>query len=262
MDMDPTPYLGRIAYSGTTNPNQVALSALHLAHLRAVPFENLDIHWQRPIHLDQAALYDKIVRQRRGGFCYELNGLFAWLLSRLGFAVTLLSARVFSSGQPGPEFDHLALLVHLDEDWLVDVGFGDSFLQPLRFQMGAEQAQANGRYRLEQHGAEITLYRQQPEGEWEAQYLFSTQPRQLPEFAAMCHYHQTSPDSSFTRRRVCTLATADGRITLSDQRLIVTSNGQRQETAVADDAAFASLLWQHFAIQTPPARSAGPGDRL
>lgn len=248
MQRNPTLYLNRIGYNGPTRPDEAALSALHLAHLRAVPFENLDIHWQRPIHLEEGALYDKIVHQRRGGFCYELNGLFAWLLRNLGYSVTLLSARVFSGGQPGPEYDHLALLVHLGEPWLVDVGFGDSFLQPLRFRVGEEQAQANGRYRLAQTGEEITLYRQQDEAAWEAQYLFSPQSRQLSEFADMCHYHQTSPDSSFTRRRVCTLATADGRITLSDSRLIVTIQGARQETAVADESAFADLLWRHFAI--------------
>ena len=85
---------------------------MHRAHLLAVPFENLDIHLGRPISLDQDALFGKIVTRRRGGFCYELNGLFALLLRELGFEVTLLSAGVArADGGFGPEFDHLTLLV-------------------------------------------------------------------------------------------------------------------------------------------------------
>jgi N-hydroxyarylamine O-acetyltransferase len=245
-------YLSRLAYTGPTTPDAHTLAALHLAHLRTVPFENLDIHRQWPIRLDRDSLYDKIVRQRRGGFCYELNGLFAWLLGELGFSVTLLSAQVYNSeGQPGPEFDHLALLVELDEPWLADVGFGDSFLEPLRWRVEEEQAQANGRYRLTtlEDDNQWLLCRGQSGQDWAPQYRFSTQARQLADFAGMCHYHQTSPASHFTRQRLCTRATAAGRITLTDARLIVTTNGRRRETAVADEAAFRAFLTRHFAIR-------------
>ena len=242
------PYLNRIDYKGTTEPTQHTLAALHQAHLYAVPFENLDIHWKRPIRLELVALYDKIVRQRRGGFCYELNGLFAWLLTSLGFEVTLLSARVYSNRDPGPEFDHLTLLIQLNEPWVVDVGFGDCFLQPLRLQKKEPQIQKNGRYHLIQTGEEITLYRQQQEQAWSPQYVFSLQPRQLSDFATMCLYHQTSPASSFTRKTICTRATENGRISLSGRRLISTINGVRQETAVQDDATYMGLLRQQFGI--------------
>jgi N-hydroxyarylamine O-acetyltransferase len=244
-------YLSRLAYAGPTTPDAHTLAALHLAHLRAIPFENLDIHQQRPIRLDPESLYDKIVRQRRGGFCYELNGLFAWLLRELGFTVTLLSARVYNgAGDLGPEFDHLTLLVQLEEPWLADVGFGDSFLEPLRLQAGEEQAQANGRYRLTPLDDDNWLLAREQSGQdWAPQYRFSTQPRQLAVFAEMCRYHQTSPDSHFTRQRLCTRATAEGRITLTDVRLIITSNGHRQETAVVDTATFTTLLTRHFAIR-------------
>ena len=116
-------YLTRIEYQGSLEPNLQNLSALQKAHMQAVPFENLSIHYKQPILLNEEALYKKIVEQNRGGFCYELNGLFAWLLRSLGYKVEMLSAGVITdSGGFGPEFDHMTLLVHLEEDYLVDVG--------------------------------------------------------------------------------------------------------------------------------------------
>src|SRR5215216_6410072 len=110
--MDIPAYLDRINYHGAIDPTAAALRELHRAHLLAVPFENLDIHLGRPIVLEQQALFAKIVTRRRGGFCYELNGLFALLLRDLGFDVTLLAAGVArADGSFGPEFDHLTLLV-------------------------------------------------------------------------------------------------------------------------------------------------------
>src|SRR5580693_4132225 len=142
-------YLARISYNGSLEPTAETLSRLHLAHLYAVPFENLDIHLGRKITCDESRFFHKIVGLRRGGFCYELNGAFASLLRELGFRVTLLSARVaHPDGSYGPEFDHLTLCVDLEEPWLADVGFGDCFLEPLRLESRAGQPQ-NGRvYRL------------------------------------------------------------------------------------------------------------------
>ena len=130
--MELAAYLDRINDAGPLDPSAATLRRLHVAHLLSVPFENLSIHWREPIVLEDGALFEKVVRRRRGGFCYELNGLFAALLRALGFHVTMLSAGVASGeGKFGPEFDHMALLVTLPERWLVDVGFGDSFREPL-----------------------------------------------------------------------------------------------------------------------------------
>src|SRR5271169_1200439 len=125
-------YLDRIAYAGPLAPRLEVLRNLHRAHLLSVPFENLDIAAGRKIVCDEHAFIHKIVELRRGGFCYELNGAFAALLRAIGFQVTLLSARVpRENGSDGPEFDHLALRIDLERSWLADVGFGDSFLEPL-----------------------------------------------------------------------------------------------------------------------------------
>lgn len=241
-------YLSRISYGGPTLPSVQTLSQLHRAHLFHVPFENLDIHLGNRIILNVDSLYDKIVCRRRGGFCYELNGLFAWLLAELGFHVTILSARVFDGGRPGPEFDHLTLLVELKEHWLADVGFGDSFHQPLRISEPKTQKQGSNSFRLAHEAQSITLYRLQGNLDWEPQYVFSLIPRQLSEFADMCQYHQTSPKSSFTRKRICTLPTDTGRVTLSNMRLIITEGEQRREEEVIGLNQYSQLLRQHFGI--------------
>src|SRR5262245_64571627 len=112
--MDRAAYLDRLAYAGSTTTTAETLAELHVAHLLAVPFENLSIHSGETIRLDPDWLFDKIVGRRRGGFCYELNGLFAELLVDLGFHVERLAARVYGAvGHLGIPFDHMALAVSI-----------------------------------------------------------------------------------------------------------------------------------------------------
>jgi N-hydroxyarylamine O-acetyltransferase len=253
--MNLSAYLQRLNYTGSLNPTARTLRALHQAHLLAVPFENLDIHMGQPIVLDEAAFFRKIVERQRGGFCYELNGLFAALLRELGFEVTLLSARVAREDRSfGPEFDHLTLLVRLKERWLADVGFGENFREPLRLDETGEQAQAQGTYRLTQDGEARTYWERDEAKGWQAQYCFTLQPRQLADFAERCHYQQTSPRSHFTQKRICSLATPEGRVTLSDFRLIITSHGQRQERELANREEHEAALRDYFGIdlRVPP----------
>ena len=142
-----TAYLDRINYRGSLLPTAETLRALQVAHLLAVPFENLSIHAKEPIVLEDEALFIKIVERRRGGFCYECNGLFAALLRALGFNVRMLSAEVANAaGVFGPAFDHMTLMVSLEQRWLVDVGFGDSFREPLRLDEQHEQLQGRRAY--------------------------------------------------------------------------------------------------------------------
>jgi len=257
--MDVSAYLDRIGYTGSLTANEATLRALQRAHLMTVPFENLDIGLGRKIICDEPAFLQKIITQRRGGFCYELNGAFAALLRALGFNVTLLSAQVpRADGSDGPEHDHLALRVDLDEPWLADVGFGDFCLEPLRFKLGVEQDQNKKTYRIverERERAASTEDRQllaveaaEIGGNWKTEYLFSLVPRELQEFVGMCHYHQTSPESPFTRKRICSMATADGRITLADMKLIVTRNGSREERLLGSDEEWKAALRDYFQI--------------
>ena len=161
LSMDTEGYLERIGYTGPRDPTPELVRRLHRAHLLAVPFENLDIPLGRPIELSVPAFYDKIVRRRRGGFCYELNGLFGWLLRQLGFGVTLLSARVYHLGEPGPDFEHALLLVEAGERLIADVGFGDSFIEPLALE-GTREAEQQGSFSRLGSGAQRILERRQP----------------------------------------------------------------------------------------------------
>jgi N-hydroxyarylamine O-acetyltransferase len=247
--LDVPAYLARIDYSGATAPTEGNLRAIHYAHLCAVPFENLDIGLGRKIALNEDSILNKVVALRRGGFCYELNGAFAALLRALGFEVTLLSARVARThGGEGPEFDHLTLRVDLQESWLADVGFGESFLRPLRIGTDVEQEDAAGIFRLIERSGRIHMDRAELDGRWTPQYSLSLQPRCLEEFASMCHFHQTSPDSSFTKNRICSRATPSGRVTLSGMKLIVTENDKRNERTLASEEEGMIALREQFGI--------------
>ena len=266
--LDPREYLARIsfatpAYSEFHRPSLMLLKALHEAHMLAAPFENLSIHYGQPIVLRNELLFDKIVRRRRGGFCYELNGMFAWLLRQLQYRVTLLSAEVAEPGGTfSPPYDHLALLVHDVDgaDWLADVGFGDSFRQPLRFQGNLEQDGADGHtYRLRESqthdGAQgerdqppYWLVEQHGDAQWEPVYRFTLRPHALTDFAERCSYQQTSPDSHFTQKRICSLALPNGRISLSDLRLITTLDGKREERMLSSEDEYRAVLAERFGV--------------
>ena len=225
----------------------------------SVPFENLDIPLGRPIVLSLPMLFEKVVQHRRGGFCYELNALFGWLLQEIGFQVEMLSGRVFNGGVPGPEFDHMLLLVQTGERLIADVGFGDSFVEPIRLGH-EEQAQYGSSYRLVEQDDVWTLQQWSPQSDWNNQYYwysFSLKPRHLDDFHAMCHYHQTSLDSNFTKKSICTLATRNGRITMSNGRLIVTSDGHREERTVASAEEYQTLLEKYFGIDLEDEVDAG-----
>jgi N-hydroxyarylamine O-acetyltransferase len=247
---DPKAYLARIGYTGSTDPTAETLSALHLAHLYTVPFENLDISLGRNITCDLERFFHKIVDRHRGGFCYELNGAFAALLRELGFRVTLLSARVArEDGSASPEFDHMALRVDLDEPWLADVGFGDSFLEPLRLIPEIEQEQYGQRFRIAAVRGVMIVQRQVGDNPWKSQFRFTQTARQLCDFEARCQFQQTSPDSHFTRQRICTLPTRDGRITLADLKLIRTTQGGREERMLQNEDEWRAAIAEHFGVR-------------
>jgi N-hydroxyarylamine O-acetyltransferase len=231
-------------------PSAGTLRNLHRAHLLTVPFENLDIAWKREIRVDQEAFVQKIVEQRRGGFCYELNGAFAALLEALGFRVTLLSARVPCADESeGPEFDHLTLRVDLEQPWLADVGFGDSFVDPMRLETGVAQEQYGRCFRIVEQEQDLRL--EKKETGWKTEYVFNLKPRRLEEFADMCRYHQTSAESPFTQKRVCSILRSDGRVTLSDRKLICTRKGVREERMLASEEEWSAVLRDEFGVCRP-----------
>ena len=248
--MDVEAYLRRIQYDGARDPSPATLRGLHRQHLFTVPFENLDIPLGTPIVLDPEYLFDKIVARKRGGFCYELNGLFHDLLAALGFQVQMLSARVGrADGSLSPEFDHMLLMVMLDDPWLADVGFGDSFVSPLLLQSEAtELVEGNSRFHVAWSNGAWDVLRRDGESKPVKQYRFTEVARELSEFVPMCHFHQTSPESHFTQNSLCSKALPDGRVTISGMRLITTKNAARKETVLNNREELRECLRQQFGI--------------
>jgi N-hydroxyarylamine O-acetyltransferase len=195
-------YLERIHYVQAVKPDIESLRGLQVAHLQSVPFENLDIGLQQMIEINEPAIWNKLVVNKRGGFCYELNGLFAWLLKQIGFEVTYLNARVFNrEGNLGIDFDHLALLVQIPGQtghWLADVGFGDSFNEPLSFEERGEQVQGLRAFKLEPTRNGWIAWQKNYDETWKRLYFFDLQPHKFPE-----EYYQQSDSrrAHLARRR-------------------------------------------------------------
>ncbi|MFS0838385.1 arylamine N-acetyltransferase family protein [Paenibacillus sp. 1P03SA] len=225
-------YLKRIGASRPAKPDLSALKELQRRHMLHVPFENLDVIRQVPITLDTASFYEKVIGRRRGGFCYELNGLFSTLLRELGFTVRLIAATVAKpDGTWGMPESHAAILAEFDHPYLVDVGFGDSARSPVPLD-GTPVEDVSGVYRAAKATDADGLYDLQRAGEdghWIALYRFSTAPRSLESFAEACAFNQTSPESHFTQKLLATRATAAGRVTISGDQLIETTGNDKSK---------------------------------
>jgi N-hydroxyarylamine O-acetyltransferase len=237
--------------SGSLAPTAETLRALQVAHLQAVPFENLSIHAGEAIVLEEDALFTKIVDNRRGGFCYEANGLFAGLLRALGFDVAMLAAGVATTkGGFGPDFDHMTLMVTLDQRWLADVGFGESFVEPLLLDSREEQVQGSRSFRIFEDGSHLVLMRRDEGEDWIPQYRFTLQPHTFSDYEEMCRFHQTSPESHFTKNTICSRVTEDGRVTLSGMRLITTTGPQhvRDERTLSSKEEYERILREQFGV--------------
>jgi N-hydroxyarylamine O-acetyltransferase len=240
-------YLDRAGVAWPTAGDAAGLRALHLAHQMAVPFENLSIHLAEPISLDEGDLVDKIVRRRRGGFCYELNGAFALLLEALGARVSRVAARVYGEAGLSPPFDHLALVVRPADGsgpWLADVGFGSHSDYPLLLDARDDQDDPAGRFRLADAGAgDIDVLK-----DGQPQYRLETRERTLADCVPTCWWQQTSPRSHFTRSTICSRRTPDGRVSISGRTLIQTRDGTRTEQQIDTDDALLTAYRDYFGI--------------
>jgi N-hydroxyarylamine O-acetyltransferase len=248
--MNISAYLSRIGIEADDlELGDETLRILQRKHLLTVPFENLDIHWKRAIVLDVDRFYAKVVGEKRGGFCYELNVLFNELLLSLGFMTRLISARVFNGSEHGPEFDHMAIIVTIgDDEYLVDVGFGDFTAEPLRYGLGAEQQDETGIFVIRRFDDEYFEVAKRDGDEWKSEYIFKDVPRKLSEFSEMCDFQQFSPESHFTKGKVCSILTEGGRKTLTDKKFLVTVNDEKEETLVESETDFEQILAREFQI--------------
>ncbi|WP_369213425.1 arylamine N-acetyltransferase family protein [Streptomyces flavofungini] len=258
-ELDIDAYLTRLGHTGETKPNLDTLRALHRAHVAAIPFENLEMMLGRPVPLDLAALQDKMVRRRRGGYCYEQNLLFAAALERVGFDVTGLGARVRAGASATRAVTHMLLKVEADgEAWHCDVGFGgDGLLEPFPLRAGAEERQGEWRFQLHaEEGGVLVLRTWRPEG-WFDLYAYTLEPRLFVDYAVMNHYTSTHPMSSFIRRPVLQRAAPDARRRLvGDQFAVTRADGTVTERTVSVSE-LPDVLVREFGIELDSADIAG-----
>ena len=261
-------YLARIGYSGDRAPTLENLRAMHRAHFLNVPFENLDIARGVPIVVDEAVNMRKLVERRRGGFCLEVTGTFARVLRALGYRVDVIGAQVEIQNTPtfgsdrevpdGPvEFmsaealdkarGQMITIVHLDERWLADVGFGGRLVEPLRLDERAPQRFGIRTYTISNEGDRYRVACDEP-GTPPGSYQFLLRPREWEDFHEVCHWLQTSPDSRFTQGDIVSLATPTGRVTLAEGRLIVSEGGERSEMDITSPDEQRAILRNRFGI--------------
>jgi N-hydroxyarylamine O-acetyltransferase len=249
--MDVARYLDRIGFTADVGHDLASLEALQRAHLSAVPFENLFVYHRLGVRTDAEWSVPKIVDETRGGWCFEANGAFAALLDALGFDVTRLGAAVLLGG-PNSVIDHLCIEVMLDEAWLVDVGFGDSFIRPLALNRRGPQDGGSGTFEFIPSPQGLTLTRHDAEGVPEPQYRFKRVAHQLPEFDAVSTHLQEAEDLHWRHKPFATRLIDGGpdRVTLLADRLKVVRDGVLTETPVSD-ADWDDTLHEWFGMRSP-----------
>lgn len=256
--MEPTfdleTYLSRIGYAGPREPTAATLAALHVAHVEAIPFENLDIALGLPIKLDLASLATKMVVAKRGGYCFEHNSLFAEVLRALGFAVEILGARV-RMGPPRPTArTHCLLRVTIDgAPWLADVGFGaDGLYEPLPWREGEDLVSGGIRYRLEPEGKDTVLHATLPNTGWLPLYAINPADPMLPiDLEVGNWYTSTHPASTFTRGVIAQRVGRDERAKLVNKELTIRRGSQLEKLEVGDPDQLLEVLRERFTLAFP-----------
>jgi N-hydroxyarylamine O-acetyltransferase len=241
-------YYERISYKGSTEANEDTLRDIHIAHTLNVPFENLDVFYKRPVLLDEASLYKKIVKERRGGYCFEMNGIFSFVLQEMGFKVTNLLARVTVDGTHYTTKTHQAILVETGGNkWLADVGFGnDGIIAPLLLEEHIEQKQFAHTYRLIANSTLGYVLQKNSEDGYFPLYAFTLDACSPEDFLMSNHFTATFPGSFFLTMRMCTMPKKDGRITLTDSHFKVVKENDVLTSPITSDHEFNTLLKEHF----------------
>jgi N-hydroxyarylamine O-acetyltransferase len=238
-------FLDRIVAT-RTEPDLSTLKHLQQQALLTLPFENLDIHLGKPIRLDHNAVYAKIVSGDRGGFCYELNECLYQCLAAMGYEVERLECRVELGGAGSP-FDHQITLVRIDgARWMADIGFGDSASTPLNLDERSAQTDGRSWFRIAEQKGYLELFTQGHSGDWSKVLSLNPEPQPWSHFTERCHWTQTSTDSAFVHKRLCTLALPNGRISLSGNTLKET--GESVSEIQIQENEYTTVLSERFGI--------------
>jgi N-hydroxyarylamine O-acetyltransferase len=244
-------YLARIGYSGPLEASEKVLAELQERHLHTVPYENLDILRRVPLSLDIPHLYDKIVTRRRGGYCFELNALFGWLLRELGFEVTDLFARFWrDEPDPPPKRRHHVLKVSAGgRDYLCDVGVGGIVpRRPILMEERLEQRQGNECYMLERdpyYGWMLCEYKAES---WQRIYSFTEEPQLPKDYIMASFWCENSPDSIFTKGAMLAIRTPDGRNTVSGKEFRIFAGKEVRTFIPATEQEYREALRNYFGI--------------
>ena len=260
MTLDLDGYFERIDYHGAVAPTFDVLQDLITAHTRTISFENLDPLLGVPIDdLSPEALTDKLVRRRRGGYCYEHNGLMGYVLEELGFGVRRFGARVVwtvAAGAPVPSQTHTLLVVTLpggQQPYLVDVGFGGQTpTSPIRLETGSAQQTTHEPYRLQDRGDGLVL-QAFIRGDWQSLYEFATRTAPPIDLKVGNWYVSTHPSSHFVTSLIASLVTADGRCNLSGRNLAIHRGGATEKVRLDDASAVVDTLTDRFGINVADA---------
>ncbi len=246
--MDIDAYLKRIDYQHQAAADTKTLFELHHNHVFNVPFENLDVYYKKRFTIEPEAIYQKVVVEHRGGFCYELNQLFHHLLIQLGFNSRVIAARIIDeAGNVGPAYDHMCLHVTTDKEYLADVGYGDLFIQPLELRAGV-QSDGRNYFKIERNDQDFLLWMSADGNDFIKKYSFNLTEAALTDFEKPCLDKQVNPDSYFVKNVVCTKPTPTGRITVFNDKLIEKTKNQRLDSWIANDRELEHYLKTKFGI--------------
>nr|WP_321513340.1 arylamine N-acetyltransferase [uncultured Pseudodesulfovibrio sp.] len=249
-EFDLVEYLRRLHFSGNISATTEGLHALQRAQLYNIPFENFDIQLGRGVDLNQEHLFDKLVLSPRGGYCFELNGLFLMALRAFGFEARSLLARVHLSGQPSGRGHQLSLVNVEGRQWLVDVGFGeDAPLGPYLFERGAVQDIGGKLTRLIDGGVFGNMLQVRADDGWKNLYSFDMEHVCQGDINYGVHYTSTNLNSFFTTSRVAMKPLEDGMVTLFNNRLTLSRDGQEKVMQLPEGQGYLDALKVHFGIE-------------
>lgn len=243
-------YLERIGYKGGLEISSKTLRELHVGHVTHIPFENLHPLQGKSVSLNREDLFEKIVHQKRGGYCFEMNGLFSHVLKELGFQVTDVFARVYR-----PDFGfsgraHQVLIVDVDgERWMADVGFGGNGpIAPVKIEEDTEQEQYGRYYRLKSHPVHENVLEFKVEDGYETVYAFTSEACYPMDYDIANHFTSTHPDSVFRKLIMCTMPTKEGRVSMFDNNLKVIENGKVEQKVLESDNEIRQALVEYFGL--------------
>jgi N-hydroxyarylamine O-acetyltransferase len=252
-------YLHRIRFEGSLRPDLATLTAIHRAHQHAIPFENLDVLLRRPVVIDPESNFDKIVCRRRGGWCYEMNGVMEWALKEIGFGVMRIGAGVMRVQAGDAQLgNHLCLLVRLDQPYLVDVGFGGSLAEPLPLR-ASEREDRPYRLWLSEPGESYWRFSEIAHGDGDAfSFDFRVAPADEALLARKCRYLQTDPASPFVQNLVVQRRTADTHFSLRGRVLATIHTTHVDKTMLNSADELVATLRDRFDLDTPEAATLWP----